>query len=181
MEHGFGEDGEEQLPGRNTPLGFALRTGKNLEFVMQARDAGSDVHVVTQVVLSLLGLVVLPHETSVKSGEQKIAEVNHLLPVVVDDLWNVRDGPLYSHQAWDPPQLPITTTQLHFNLRNAIAHNNVLFSGNARSLYEVWLRFINCQRRSKGQQVNRQWVMDISGIDLLAFCRAQPATPPTGS
>src|SRR5260370_38539658 len=57
----------ERLPlqlsrSRNDPLGFATRTRQNLEGIERARASGVDVHVVTQLMLSLLGLIVFPEE-----------------------------------------------------------------------------------------------------------------------
>jgi len=47
---------------RNDALGFAERTRKNLEHIVSGFNAGEDVHVVTQLINSLLGLVVFLHE-----------------------------------------------------------------------------------------------------------------------
>lgn len=51
-----------QLASRSDSHGFAQRTLKNLEYIEKRRKAGDDVHVVTQRVLSLLGLVACPWE-----------------------------------------------------------------------------------------------------------------------
>ena len=46
---------------RRTTEGIAQRIRKNMEFVCSTRDhAEADVHMVTQVVNSLFGLVILP-------------------------------------------------------------------------------------------------------------------------
>jgi len=47
---------------RNDALEFAKATRQNLKFIEKSKDRGYDVHVVTQLVLSLLGLVVFPKE-----------------------------------------------------------------------------------------------------------------------
>src|SRR4051794_9423391 len=49
---------------RNSRSGFAQRTLKNLSYIEQTREqsAPADVHVVTQLVLSMLGLVVIQWE-----------------------------------------------------------------------------------------------------------------------
>jgi hypothetical protein len=47
---------------RNTIEGFAERTRKNLRFIVAAYDGGQDVHTVTQLINSLLGLIVYPYE-----------------------------------------------------------------------------------------------------------------------
>lgn len=51
------------LDGRNTLMGMAARVHKNLAFISESRKKGADVHVVTQLLLSLLGLIVFPVET----------------------------------------------------------------------------------------------------------------------
>jgi hypothetical protein len=47
---------------RNEALEFARRTRRNLEFIEKAKGEGASVHVVTQLTVSLLGLVVFPKE-----------------------------------------------------------------------------------------------------------------------
>jgi HEPN pEK499 p136 len=47
---------------RNEALEFARRTRRNLEFIEKAKKTGEPVHVVTQLTISLLGLVVFPKE-----------------------------------------------------------------------------------------------------------------------
>jgi hypothetical protein len=47
---------------RNEALEFARRTRRNLEFIEMAKETGEHVHVVTQLTISLLGLVVFPKE-----------------------------------------------------------------------------------------------------------------------
>jgi hypothetical protein len=47
---------------RNEAIEFARRTKINLEFIERAKDRGERVHEVTQLALSLLGLIVFPKE-----------------------------------------------------------------------------------------------------------------------
>ena len=49
-----------RLSPRGTSEGFAQRTRKNLLYIEEASRSGADVHAVTQIVNSLLGLVVFP-------------------------------------------------------------------------------------------------------------------------
>ena len=51
-----------ELASRNDSLGFAERTKKNLLHIEHAYESGHDVHVVTQIVTSTLGLIVFPWE-----------------------------------------------------------------------------------------------------------------------
>ena len=55
------------LESRNTTLGFAKRTRKNLVNVKQAFESGKDFHVVTHLVNSLLGIVVVPKQRYCKA------------------------------------------------------------------------------------------------------------------
>src|SRR5579871_4104882 len=50
------------LISRQLSSGLAQRTLKNLEFMEEAHALGRDVHIVTQMVNSLLGLLVFPVE-----------------------------------------------------------------------------------------------------------------------
>jgi hypothetical protein len=69
-EQKIGDD--MRLASRNESMGFADRTKKNLQHIQKAFDAGHDVHVVTQVVNSLLGLVVFPWESHLDEVMQAI-------------------------------------------------------------------------------------------------------------
>ena len=62
-----------KLPSRNNPSGFAERTRKNLELIERAYSVGADVHVVTQLMLSLLGIIVFPweHDSFRTIGEER--------------------------------------------------------------------------------------------------------------
>jgi hypothetical protein len=53
------------LDARNASLGFAARTRINLDHIERASARGDAVHDVTQIVNSLLGLIVFPWEDQV--------------------------------------------------------------------------------------------------------------------
>ena len=57
---------------RNDSLGFAERTRENLEFILEASRRGQDVHAVTQLVNSMLGLVCFPWETLVLDQAKQV-------------------------------------------------------------------------------------------------------------
>ena len=50
------------LESRSLSTGLAQRTIKNLKFMQRAHENGEDVHIVTQVVNSLLSLLVFPQQ-----------------------------------------------------------------------------------------------------------------------
>ena len=60
------------LASRGESVGFAHRTLTNLRGIEQACTDGHDVHVVTQRVLSLLGVVVFPWADGVEQHIQKL-------------------------------------------------------------------------------------------------------------
>ncbi|MEE9138320.1 MAG: hypothetical protein V3V07_07245, partial [candidate division NC10 bacterium] len=60
------------LASRGDSVGFADRTLKNLRRIEQAYTDDHDVHVVTQRVLSLLGVVVFPWADGVEQHIQKL-------------------------------------------------------------------------------------------------------------
>ena len=66
------EGGTEFLASRNESLGFAHRTLVNLEYIEQTRKAGGDkAHVVTQRVVSLLGLIIFPWAEGLEVSKDK--------------------------------------------------------------------------------------------------------------
>jgi hypothetical protein len=114
---------------RNEAEEFARRTRKNLQFVVHSKQTGADVHVVTQLTASLLGLIVYP-------WEKQFAQTVH--SVVLSDLesegwphWNISLGAEHCR----------TLGQLAHRLRNAIAHRRISFSSDSRELEEVDLEF----------------------------------------
>ncbi len=66
---------------RNDTLEFARRTRQNLEYIQRAYDKGEDVHPVTQLTVSLLGLVVFLKEKNF---------VNHIKKRTIEEL--TKDG-----------------------------------------------------------------------------------------
>ena len=146
---------------RNEAVGFAQRTRKNLEFMRQAYESGQDVHLVSHVVNSLLGLVVVPQQRY--SGHT---------------LWktSLEDLKLQKWPNWritlDQPEGKIckTTTLewLAFHLRNAAAHGRFEFADypDSRELSDV--RLIVKDAPGKDGPVN--WKAEIGGEELYAFC-----------
>lgn len=138
---------------RNDPLGLVERTKKNLQFIEDAAQHGDDVHVVTQLILSLLGLIVFPIESH---GFDK----------------DIRNTTLSSleHKGWPKWDTAVGTIntlgELLRNLRNAAAHNNISFSSEGRELGDVRLTFSN--RYNKKAPIH--WQASIEAKDLRAFC-----------
>lgn len=146
----------EDIPSRNQTEGFAKRTRKNLDFILAAHQQHEDVHVVTQVVLSLLGLVVFPFERIIKGS-------SHHWPLA--DL-EARGWPRWTYLNGCKPPDDLST--LMTNLRHATAHSNVSFSSESRYLTEVTITFMNRLPKRLG---GGTWEASIRGDSLLVFCQ----------
>lgn len=136
---------------RNDTLGFAARARTNLLHIEVARQKGDDVHVITQVVLSALGLIVLPWERKV---------LDRLETLRISDL--EADGwPRWHFTLGDTE----TLQDLIRHLRNAIAHGRIKFSSESRASEEVVL---HVEDGPKGKPAS--WKAHIGARELRDFC-----------
>jgi len=137
---------------RNSTLGFAARARKNLLYIQNSFDRGADVHVVTQLAISLLGLVVFPHERGF-SDRAKCAKLSDL-----------------ASQGWPTLNMTGATCQtlgdLIKFLRHSIAHGQVRFSSDSRQIGEVVIEFSN---KPKGKP-QLHWTGSIAAVNLQALC-----------
>lgn len=137
------------LTSRNDPLGFAARTRKNLEYIEQAYGS-ADVHCVTQIANSLLGLIVFPYEKRF-------------------DL-HVKDLKLRELAARGWPQWQLlkgeceTLGDLIHHLRNAVAHGHLKFSSDDREPARVAI-IVEDYKKDK-----LYWYAQIKADDLRTFC-----------
>ena len=139
---------------RNTVWGFRDRVSKNLTFVNAARQQNADVHVVTEIVTSLLGLIVFPYAEIEERGYtsfQKYTLVN------------------LSDKGWPKWTFDISSSDnLHdliWHLRNAISHRRVVFSSDSREPKAVEVSFRD--RPSKCSSDN--WGATINAAELSRF------------
>ena len=128
---------------RGDALGFALRTKKNLAFIERAAQDHEDVHVVTQLVNSLLGLVVFP-------WERGFAEQLERLPVaqLIKEGW----------PAWDVSEGVEESRylgKLLRRVRNGIAHGHLTFSSNSLAPAEVTITVEDWTHR---KNENEEWI-----------------------
>ena len=147
---------------RNQAVGFAQRTRKNLEYVSRARDCNEDVHVVTHLVNSLLGIIVVPEQRYSKKPFWSITLV---------ELHNELGWPEWKITLDEPNQeRPKTETlgTLMWHLRNATAHGHFRFFGepDSRHLSEVGL--IVEDKPLGAREFN--WRAEITGPELYEFC-----------
>ncbi len=139
------------LASRNETLGFAERTKKNFLFIEAAYHHGADVHLVTQLITSLLGIVIFPWERVFQHRAKST-----LLDELVANGW----------PAWAMSGKACGTLEdLIEVLRHSLAHGNVRFSSESRRLADVQVELWN---RPKNPIL--YWHGSISGNDLRTFC-----------
>jgi hypothetical protein len=139
---------------RNTTEGFARRVRKNLDFIIGARHTGADVHEVTQLTTSLLGLIVFPWEAGA---------LQHLESQPLEQL--EKDGWPRWTITLDRNGETTTLGTLTKHLRNAAAHRRIRFSSDARELDTVEIQFEDATPH-KGVD----WRASIRASYLKAFC-----------
>ncbi len=126
---------------------FARRTRQNLEFVRSARTKGADVYETTQLVNSMLGLLVFPQQRYVDSIPATSVEVLE------------RQGWPIPHVSRDYDQVQ-DLNQLIRYLRNAIAHCNLEFLSDA----DMEVRGVRVWNVNTRDQVT--WMADLSMDEL---------------
>ncbi len=138
---------------RNDPFGFARRTMTNLDQIEAQRAAGNkQVHVVTQRVLCLLGLVVYPFQSGFENNLKSLK-----LEKIAEEGWPTWHTFLGTNK---------TLGQLVRHLRNAVCHRNLIFLSDSADPAQVRIQFWDQNGKS-----DPHWRVEISADDLLIFCR----------
>ena len=151
---------------RNKAMGIVERTHKNLVYMRNARKSGADIHEVTHLFNSLLGLVVIPWERELEGTD--------VLDIGLDDLYD-RGWPCIVLLLDEYPVKTKTLEVLIKHLRNAVAHGRFSFEGigssSADSREPSEIRVIVCdEKRGKNKNDVRRWKAEIRGEDLYHFC-----------
>jgi HEPN pEK499 p136 len=139
---------------RNHAMVFASHTRKNLEYIEMTSKAGThnEVHVVTQLANSLLGLVVFLWERNF---------VEHIKTLPLADLYK---------EGW--PRIEMlkgecqTLGDLIYHLRNAAAHGRIKFSSDSQNMHDVAIEIEDC----KSRQSIPYWRARMIADDLRVFC-----------
>jgi len=147
---------EEIMNTRNEALEFARRTRRNLEYIEQGVKKGDPVHQVTQLTLSLLGLVVIPRER------------NYLDEVSVMSIAQLRAKawPNWTILLDDPKERTSSLGHLLKHLRNAACHGGLIYNSDSRNIEDVT---IIVENRKPGIR-ETYWKASISAKDLRTFC-----------
>jgi hypothetical protein len=155
-------DHQFDLASRSSVEGFLQRTIRNLEWMLvQQKAERANVHLGTQLTLSMLGLFVFP------DADEDLK--NHL------ETFSLRELTAKGWPDWDisldkPTRPKGKTTSLGtllWHVRNALSHRRLTFSSESLELSEIQFQFQDAPNKSG--QIN--WEAHICGPDLLEFCR----------
>jgi len=136
-----------------TMIGFSTRTLKNLLFIFDARQHGADVHIITHLIVSLVGLIVFPYEFLSQNHSQRIQTPYEELTQRGWPIWEIGLGEI------------TTLDGLIGHLRNSCTHNRIEFSSNSRQLSEVDIIFSD--RPNNNEPDN--WRAKINAQDFTTF------------
>jgi hypothetical protein len=140
------------MESRNQAVGFAQRTRKNLQHIERAKACGADVHQVTQLGLSLLGLVVVPFAQNLPP---KITDLPY--SDLVESGW----------PEWQVTQGSVSTLgDVVYHVRNAAAHGHVRFSSDSPRLEEVSITIEDF----KPDASSPYWKAELQAAQLREFC-----------
>jgi hypothetical protein len=139
---------------RNDALVFGQRTRKNLEYLKNVSNNNQEVHIVTHLANSLLGLIVFPWEQNF---------VEHIEKIQLDEL---------QRKGW--PQFKITKGKkkcktlgsLIRHIRNVVAHGRIRFSSDSPDINEVVINFEDYYSNA----IEPHWCAHLEAKYLHAFC-----------
>ena len=148
---------------RNEAMGIVERTQKNLVHMGDARKNGADVHEVTHLFNSLLGLIVVPWERELG-----------VLDISIKELYG-RGWPYIDILLDEYPDKTTTLKALVKHLRNAVAHGRFGFEGvgsasaDSREPSEIKV-VMEDQMKRRNEDYVRHWRAEFGGEDLYQFC-----------
>ncbi len=151
---------------RNEAMGIVQRSNKNLAHMRNARRIGEDVHEVTHLFNSLLGLIVIPWERE--------SEIAVDLDTRIEDLWD-QGWPTFDVSIDEYPDKTVSLKVLVYHLRNAVAHGRFRFEGigsasaDSRDPSEIRMIVSDQTIPPRGKPV-LQWKAEITGDALNQFC-----------
>ena len=131
---------------------------KNLVALEKLASMRADVHLISRLILTLLGLIVFPKE----GGE-------------FDASYDVQLDKLNDWPKWDTTTGEVKTLkQLLINLRHAVSHRNIEFSSEGRRYEDVYTRLSNIHKhydkKTKVQHKTLRWRGGIEALALRVFC-----------
>ena len=144
-------------PGDQKTLEIAKRTRKNLTYIYNQKELGADVEEFTQLINSMLGILICLREDYIKGKNIEWSELTNydLQPIIIND---------------DPPNKisPNLEQAKSFNktisnLRHGFAHNCFALIGDPISKIQVW----NIPPSEEDKKINRVWQITLSEKQLM--------------
>jgi hypothetical protein len=147
---------------RNSREGFVVRTLKNLTYIEEARRGANpaDVHEVTQLMLSMLGLVIIQWERGA-FDPHLASRFQQALNTTIADF----GGPLLRDMRDNYHRKCTTVRALVRHLRNAVAHGRFIFSNESRAMDDVSIKFFD-----ENSRTGETWEATIDAPELKEFC-----------
>lgn len=140
---------------RNVTKEFARRVRKNLDFIIEKRSEGEDVHEVTQLVISLLGIIVFPWQAGA---------LKHLESLLLSEL-EAEGWPRWEILL-DEKEDTKTLHKLIRHLRNAASHRRLRFLSDDPEMHKVVIEFED----APNDNAPPNWRAKINAADLKVFC-----------
>jgi hypothetical protein len=143
-------------PGDRKTLVIARRSRKNLDFICDQKLKGEDVEEFTQLLNSMLGMLVCLREEYFKEQEVTWDDVKErgLLPIPVEGDPPTPVSPKLEHSN--------TFSKLIGNLRHAFAHNCFNLVGNPITGVKIW----NIPSKKEDLLENRSWQTELTQQQL---------------
>lgn len=143
-------------PGDKKALVIARRSRKNLDFIYQQKQQGADVEEFTQLLNSMLGMLICLREEYFKGKEVTwdMVKERGLQPVPIEG-----DAPTQDSKGLEPSK---TFSRLISNLRNGFAHSCFELIGNPISSVRIW----TIPNNAENIAANRKWQAELSEQQL---------------
>ena len=143
-------------PGDKKALIIARRSRKNLDFIYAQKEKGADVEEFTQLLNSMLGMLICLREEYFKGSEVTWDKVKAygLIPIQIEGDASTQTSPNLKHSE--------TFGELISNLRHAFAHNCFELVGDPITGVRVW----KIPNRTPNSPKNRTWQAELSEQQL---------------
>jgi hypothetical protein len=145
-------------PGDKKALVIARRSRKNLDFIYAQKRQGADVEEFTQLLNSMLGMLISLREEYFTESEPKVTwdevEKYGLQPIRIEGDAPTQTSPNLKHTE--------TFSELISNLRHAFAHNCFELVGDPITGVRVW----KIPNRTPNSPKNRTWQAELSEQQL---------------
>ena len=143
-------------PGDKKALIIARRSRKNLKFICDQKRLGADVEEFTQLLNSMLGMLICLREEYFKGSEVTWDKVkaSGLIPIQIEGDASTQTSPNLKHSE--------TFSSLISNLRHAFAHNCFELLGDPITGVRVW----NIPNGTPNSHNSRTWQAELSEQQL---------------